>query len=170
MLITKNRIGPDLPETHWMLFFRTTRKIVAKWLGKCGDNVEIRPYVTLVGMNCIEIGNNVVLRPNTTIDADNDLGIKVIIEDNVLIAPGVYITNANHIFRAPDTLIASQGYELKDVVIKDGAWIGYRAIILPGVTIGKHSVVGAGSVVTRDVPDYCVAVGAPARVIKKIAT
>ena len=55
---------------------------------------------------------------------------------------------------------------LKPVVIKKGAWVGAGATILPGVTVGKHAVIGAASVVTHDVPDYAVAVGNPARVVK----
>lgn len=54
------------------------------------------------------------------------------------------------------------------IVIKDGAHIGIGSIIMPGVTIGKGAVIGAGAVVTKDVPDYCVAVGVPARVVKTL--
>lgn len=61
----------------------------------------------------------------------------------------------------------ARNYVDKPVRIEDGAWIGAGAIILPGVTIGIQSIVGAGSVVTRDVPDGCVVAGNPARVIKK---
>ena len=56
----------------------------------------------------------------------------------------------------------------KPVLIKESAWIGAGATILPGVCVGRHAVVGAGSVVTKDVPDYAVAVGNPARVIKML--
>lgn len=58
------------------------------------------------------------------------------------------------------------GYDVKDVLIDDHALIGHRVIVLPGVTIGKHAIIGAGTVVTKDIPDYAVAAGIPARVIK----
>jgi len=58
------------------------------------------------------------------------------------------------------------GYDIKDVLIDDHAMLGHRAIVLPGVTIGKHAIIGAGAVVTKDIPDYAIAVGVPARVIK----
>lgn len=58
------------------------------------------------------------------------------------------------------------GFIIKDIIIDDYAWLGHRVIILPGVRIGKHAIIGAGSVVTKDVPDYAVAAGVPARVIK----
>lgn len=59
-------------------------------------------------------------------------------------------------------------FKVGKVIIKDGAHIGIGAIILPGVTIGTGSIIGAGSVVTKDIPDYCIAVGTPAKVIKNL--
>lgn len=58
------------------------------------------------------------------------------------------------------------GFDIKDVLIDDHALIGHRAIVLPGVKIGKHAIIGAGAVVTKDIPDYAVAAGVPAKVIK----
>jgi len=58
------------------------------------------------------------------------------------------------------------GYNIKDVLIDDYTWLGHRVIVLPGVHIGKHSIIGAGSVVTKDVPDYAIVAGNPARIIK----
>jgi len=84
------------------------------------------------------------------------------IEENVQIAPQVTILTVNHDLK--DKMII----KCKPVVIKKDAWIGARVIILPGVTIGKNAVVGAGAVVTKDVPDNSVAVGNPAKVIKQI--
>lgn len=59
-----------------------------------------------------------------------------------------------------------EGEEIEDVLIDDYAWLGHRVIVLPGVRIGKHAIVGAGAVVSKDVPDYGVAVGNPAKVVK----
>ncbi|HEY0895880.1 MAG TPA: DapH/DapD/GlmU-related protein, partial [Sphingobacteriaceae bacterium] len=62
---------------------------------------------------------------------------------------------------------SEQKVQVRPVVISDNVWVGANAVITPGVTIGKHVVIGAGSVVTHDIPDYSVAVGIPARVVKK---
>lgn len=89
------------------------------------------------------------------------------IGDNVRIAAQVVIIPMNHIYEDPDTPIWKQGIRAKGIKIEDDVWIGAGAKILDGVTIGKGSVIGAGAVVTDDIPPYSVAVGVPARVIKK---
>ncbi len=86
----------------------------------------------------------------------------ITIEDHVRIAANVQLISNNH-----------DPYDLailtcKPVVIKESAWIGAGATILPGVCVGKHAIVGASAVVTKDVPDYAVVVGNPARVIKML--
>ena len=78
----------------------------------------------------------------------------------------VYITDQNHGYEDVDRPISQQSQPERPVVIGDGSWLGYGAVVLPGVTIGKHVVIGANSVVTHDIPDYSVAVGSPAQVIK----
>ena len=85
-----------------------------------------------------------------------------------LLAPEVFITDHNH-GMTPSSIddYASQPLLVGSVVIEDNVWIGQRACILPGVTIGKFSIIGANSVVTKDIPPYSLAVGAPARVIKE---
>lgn len=82
-------------------------------------------------------------------------------EDGVQLAPGVKIATINHDFNERHTK-----YTYGKVTIKKNAWIGMGATICPGVTIGKYAVIGAGSVVTKDISDYGVAVGCPAKVIK----
>lgn len=91
----------------------------------------------------------------------------ITIEDDVLMAPDVFITDHNHGMNpeypggySPQALI------VKDVKICQGVWLGQRVCVLPGVTIGAHSIIGANSVVTHDIPPYSIAVGAPARVVK----
>lgn len=85
--------------------------------------------------------------------------------------PEVLIYTQNHCYEDETKPIIQQGYtKTKPVVIGDDVWIGARAIILPGVNIGSHSVVGAGAVVTKDVPDYSVVGGVPAKVIKRRKT
>jgi len=120
-------------------------------------------------MDSIEIGDNVVIRPGTQIYANTSAKAKVIIENNVLIAPNVVINVDNHNYKNPDMPIIFQGITSKSITIKEGAWIGVNAVILSGVsTIGKNSVVAAGAVVTKDVPDRCVVGGVPAKIISMI--
>lgn len=85
----------------------------------------------------------------------------------VQIAPYVWIMNAIHEYESLDKPMYEQkGYKTGRIIIKDDVWIGLRAIIMPGVTIGTGAVIGAGAVVTKDVPPYAVVGGVPAKVIK----
>ena len=86
--------------------------------------------------------------------------------DNVMVAPNVTISTGAHPI-LPELRVKTYQYNLP-VVIEDGVWIGAGAIILPGVTIGENSVIGAGSVVTKDIPPNVVAVGCPCRVLREI--
>lgn len=93
----------------------------------------------------------------------------VVIEEAVGIAAGVYISDHSHSFRDPDVPIRDQPIsEPRPVRIGRGAWLGQNVVVLPGVTIGEQAVIGANSVVTRDIPPRTVAAGAPARVIREI--
>lgn len=93
---------------------------------------------------------------------------KIVIGNNVLIAPEVFITDHNHGMDPTDERgYSPQPLNVANVIIEEGVWIGHRSTILPGVVIGKHSIIGANSVVTNDIPEYCIAVGVPAKVIKR---
>jgi carbonic anhydrase/acetyltransferase-like protein (isoleucine patch superfamily) len=93
----------------------------------------------------------------------------VVIEANVLIADLVYISDEEHDFKDPNIPIKLQGSGFKgSVLLGSGCWIGAGVAILPGVVVGRNAVVGANAVVTRDVPDYTVVGGVPAKVIKRI--
>jgi serine acetyltransferase len=91
---------------------------------------------------------------------------KLIIGQNVLITQGVLITDSVHVYSDPLPPIINQGLSSTPMSIGDGSWIGNHAAIL-GCSVGRHCVVGANAVVTRDVPDYCVVAGSPARIIKR---
>lgn len=94
----------------------------------------------------------------------------VIIEDRVLFASNVFICDCSHGYEKSHIAVMDQAYErLAAVRIGSGAWLGQNVVILPGVTIGRGCVIGANSVVTRSVPDYCIAAGAPAKVIRTAA-
>jgi maltose O-acetyltransferase len=128
---------------------------------KCGRNVNIERGA-LFGYN-IEIGDNSGIGVNAQLNSQG--GIKI--GSNVLMSPDVIIETQNHKHRDVTRPIMEQGSESSPVIIEDDVWIGSRAIILPGVRVGRSSIIGAGAVVTRDVPPFSVAVGVPARVIKK---
>ena len=90
------------------------------------------------------------------------------IEDDVLLAPHVHITDRNHTFEDISLPIRKQSVVSPGPVrIKSEAWLGYGCQIMPNVTIGKHSIVAAGAIVTRDVPDYSLVAGIPAKIIKQ---
>jgi acetyltransferase-like isoleucine patch superfamily enzyme len=92
---------------------------------------------------------------------------EIYIGRNVLTADKVFISDNQHEFSDVNTPILSQGIkQLSKVVIGDGSWIGENVCVI-GASIGKNSVIGANSVVTKDIPDFCVAVGSPARIIKR---
>lgn len=165
-----DRIGPDILLTHWRLHFPTLmRALCEKKFGSFGENSEFRPGAYAITCSKISIGARVVIRPQTMLFADPRAAVagKILIEDDVLIGAGVHVYTANHNFSNPALPIAVQGHnDARDVILRTGSWIGAHAVILPGVEVGPGAVVGAGSVVTRSVPQECVAAGNPARVIR----
>ncbi len=112
----------------------------------------------------IEISSNSHIGKNTQISCvqPGDL----VIGANVMISPYVMITATGHNFEDESVPMQLQGLFSKKVIIEDDVWIGGKSIILPGVTLGRSSIVAAGSVVTRDVPPWAIVGGNPARVIK----
>jgi acetyltransferase-like isoleucine patch superfamily enzyme len=93
----------------------------------------------------------------------------VTLEEDVLLARNVYISDHIHKYTNAGVPVMAQGLDkILPVLIKRGAWLGQNVVVCPGVTIGEGAVVGANSVVTKSLPDYCVAAGAPARVLKAI--
>lgn len=119
----------------------------------------------VVGKNCnicahTLIENDVIIGDNVTVKSGVYLWDGIRVEDNVFIGPCVAFTNDKYprSKHFPDSFAK--------ILIKEGASIGANATILPGLTLGEHCMIGAGSVVTRDVPPYAVVVGNPAKVIK----
>jgi acetyltransferase-like isoleucine patch superfamily enzyme len=164
-----DRLGPDILSTHFLLYFeKTARWICKKKFKQFGDGSEFRPFAYA---NCtfnISIGKNVIIRPGTSLYADDTEDGRIIIEDDIGIGAGVQVYVNNHRHDRNDVPIKYQGYyPSKAVKIKRGSWIGAGAIILPGVTIGKYAVVGAGSIVTRSVDSYTKVAGNPARILKQ---
>ncbi|GAB4110346.1 MAG: DapH/DapD/GlmU-related protein [Roseiflexaceae bacterium] len=92
----------------------------------------------------------------------------ITIGDDVFLAPLVQMLAVNHVYHDTTQPISVQGITCQGITVEDGAWIGSGAIILDGVRIGRNSVIGAGAVVTKDIPPYSVAVGNPARVVRDL--
>jgi acetyltransferase-like isoleucine patch superfamily enzyme len=108
--------------------------------------------------NKIEVGHGAYVNRYTIIDAHEHIGIG----RDVMIGPHCFITDGEHGMR-PDLSVKSQPMSSRPVIIEDEAWLGAHVVVLPGVRIGRGAVIGAGSVVTRDIPAGTVAHGSPAR-------
>jgi len=140
---------------------------------KVGVDTMIGPFVSLsAGMgpnqellsnHIVEIGDRVLIGRGSSIVGH----FNIVIEDDVFFGPNVYVTDQNHAFDDLSLPIGKQSMPEEPVRIGAGSWIGTNSVVLPGVTIGKHVAIGAGSIVTSDLPDNCVAVGSPARVIQQ---
>ena len=111
---------------------------------------------------------DVTIGDHTRIGIHSTIIGPVCIGSHVHLAQGITVTALNHRYDDKKRRIDEQGVSTQPVVISDDVWIGANAVILPGVTIGRHAVVAAGAVVTKDVPDYCMVGGVPAKIIKNI--
>lgn len=118
------------------------------------------------GNGRLEIGDGTSVTGNCVISA----AASVVLGPKVLLARNVYIADHRHAFSDVTRAVLDQGVEqIEPVEIGEGAWLGQNVVVGPGVRIGRGAVIGAGSVVLSDVPDFCVAVGAPARVVREIS-
>lgn len=138
------------------------REVLEQILGSIkGEPVITAPFYCDYGFN-ISIGENFYTNHNVTI-LD---GAKVTFGDNVFIAPNCVISTAGH---AIDSEQRNKGLEIAlPITVGDSVWIGANVSVLPGVTIGSNTIIGAGSVVNKDIPDGVIAVGNPCKVIRKI--
>ena len=109
-----------------------------------------------------------VIGDHTRVGLHNTVIGPVTIGSHVNLAQGITVTALNHNFAEKDLRIDEQGVSTNPVTIGNDIWIGANAVILPGVTIGDHSVVAAGAVVTKDVPSHTLVAGVPAKIIKEL--
>jgi len=157
-----------------------------------GPRSVLQPPIRLVGEGSIAIGSDVWVGPGSWLQSlSPEPGVALHIGDGtsiagnvvisaarsvrlgrkVLLARGVYISDHTHRYDDTSRPILEQGIErMEPVEIGDGAWLGENVVVCPGVRIGRGAVVGANAVVTEDVPDFSLAVGAPARVVRRFGT
>ncbi|HEX8742421.1 MAG TPA: acyltransferase [Thermoleophilaceae bacterium] len=109
----------------------------------------------------LSIGTGVGMRPNCAISASES----IVIEDHVILATGCTVIDSDHTHQNPHDNVLYNPVETAPIRIGRGTWLGDRVSVLRGATIGKHCTIGANSVVRGEIPDYSVAVGAPARVV-----
>lgn len=126
--------------------------------GRIGDESYVAAPLTGAAIDKVEIGNHVYVNTNVLMMARGGITI----EDHVQIAANVQLISNNH------DVYDRQVLTCKPILIKEGAWIGAGATILPGVCVGKYAVVGAMTIVTKDVPDYAVVIGNPAKIVKML--
>ena len=137
-----------------------------------GRNVFLGHHARIEGIkqyNSAEFNPKIILADNVSVQQNLHLTCanRIEIGENTAIAANVTITDIHHPYDDVETAIERQDIIVKEVIIGADSKIYNNAVILPGVHIGKHVTIGANSVVTQDIPDYSVAVGAPAKVIKK---
>lgn len=138
---------------------RTSHRLAA-----CGTEVQVTPPITITTPEQVSIGTASYIGPHGYLAGDGGLSIGT----GVMIGPYVYVQTSTHVFEGDD--LAALPYDHRivrgPIVIGDYAWLGGRVTVLPGVTIGEGAVIGAGSLVTRDIPPLAIAAGSPARVIR----
>ena len=130
-----------------------------------GHGARIETFTQHAGevyLPTISIGDGTTIEPYSHIGA----AAEITIGSHVVMASRIYITDHDHTYDDSDRSVGSQPLRTAPVRIGDFVWLGENVMVLKGVTIGHHAIIGAGSVVTRDIPPYAIAAGAPARVIR----
>lgn len=154
----ETRIGKDCEICPSAIFYRGGKIIL-------GDRCQVRHGVLLMpgtGDGIIQFGNDSTIHPYSIIAGTGG----AYIGNGVRIAGHAVIMTHNHCFDRVDIPIFQQGIETAPIYIEDDVWIGARVTVLPGVRIGTGAVIGAGAVVTEDVPPRALVVGVPARVVR----
>lgn len=146
----------------WGRWARPVRRLICRGIFRCaGRGINIEKGAYFGDGQEIEIGDY------SGIGVDCQVVGPVRIGNHVMMGPETIILTRNHRFDRVDVPIREQGYGPPEpVIIEDDVWIGTRVIILPGVTVGRGAIIGAGAVVTRDVPSYAIVGGNPARLIR----
>lgn len=142
---------------------KRTRLDVVPW-----NKFNLGAQSTIEDFSAINNGvGDVIIGERTRIGLSNTIIGPVKVGNDVRLAQNVVLSGLNHNYDKIDSPIHAQGVSTKPIIIEDESWIGANVVVVPGVTIGKHSIVAAGSVVTKNVPEYSVVAGNPARILKQ---
>jgi len=174
LLMPRNQARPR----SWVRWF------VNPWIHHRGKHARIRPRTRMdvLPFNKFHLGDDSTIEDFTTINngvGDIYIGHRtriglgctligpVHIGNDIRLAQNIVMSGLNHNYEDLSKPISEQGVTTAPIVVEDESWIGSNSVVLPGVTIGKHCVVAAGSIVTKDVPPYSVVAGNPARIVKQ---
>jgi len=183
-------LGRAKKRIYRFLFHRKRKRFIETYCHNCARTLQLREFEYIhpsgdlfIGENSrllcwsvyysaqppqqlypdLRIGKNFHATRNLTIQCAGNITIG----DDVLVASDVFIINYNHGLSPLTASYLENKLDVSEVVIGNGVWLGNNVVVLPGVHIGEKAIIGAGSVVTKDVPPYSIAVGNPAKVIKK---
>lgn len=182
-----------LKETHGMLLVGKGVQISHGKHIRCGKNVKFEDFAEIHGLcsnglnfgDYVTISRGVMIRPSSYYGGDYGIGLtigehssigpygyvgcsgRIVIGKNVMFGPKCSLFAENHVFSITDNSIKSQGVQQKGITIEDDCWIGSNVIILDGVTIGKGSVIGAGTLVSKDVPAGSVVVDKREKMVRE---
>lgn len=152
---------PTQPVPGWQIGYSFRRMLVKYIFDSCGKRVIIKQNAYFGMGTGIKIGDNSQIGEKSYIGAYTKIG------KDVIMGPEVIIWSVSHRFDRVDIPINKQeGTEINPVEIGDDVWIGQRAIMMPGVKIGSHAVIGASAIVTKDVPEWAVVAGIPAKMVR----
>ncbi|WP_413505472.1 acyltransferase [Photobacterium phosphoreum] len=151
-LLPRFRVFNFIKSIYLRFFFRSI----------IGKRVVYYPGVWIFSGRNMSVGDDVDFAKSVLVTSDGGVSIG----NRVLIGYSTQILSSNHQIPSRKERIFNSGHQKKPITIHDDVWIGANCIILPGVTIGKGAVIGAGSIVTKDVPEFAICVGNPARIIR----
>ena len=152
---------PTQPRPGWQFAYWLRRKLVKHIFLKCGSDIIVKQQAYFGTGNEMVVGDRSQLGENLKSESDITLG------HDVLMGPDVVMMSSGHAFHRLDIPINQQGaLPRRPIVIGNDVWIGTRVIILPGIQVGDHAIIGAGSVVTKNVPPLAIVAGNPAKVIR----
>lgn len=150
-----------LPETSCFAFKRMLYRFIGH---KIGSDTRICSSARILGAGKLVVGNNVWIGPEVFISCSSN----IFIEDNVDIAPRVYIGTGTHNIGDIKGRMAGTGLN-KDIIIGKGSWLCANSLIMPGVIIGKMNIINAGSILTKSTEDYKLLAGIPAKVLTDLS-